>query len=146
MWFHTKCLEKNQISEQEEYLEVVKKSTHQKLTEPGLQIPQAILGVAFQPTARGGLTHFVAGNTRIVKFARSLLEFSARDKVVASHNWFIAHSQEITHEDLITDEDWRRFMEDEHGLKEGEGEQVSCEQLIAYGQTIFTCPFCRMGI
>ena len=48
--------------------------------------------------------------------------------------------------DVITDEDWRRFMEDEHGMKEEEQGNDRFEQLTVHGQMIFTCPSCNNAI
>ena len=110
------------------------------------QVPTTILEVAFQPTARGGSTHFTAGNLRIVKFAQTLLEASIRDEIVGGHNWFAAHIQEVGDEGDITDKDWRSFMEDEHSIKERKSTGDEFEQLLVSGQAILACPLCQAGI
>jgi citrate lyase alpha subunit len=114
------------------------------------EVPQAILDVILQPIARGGSLHFAAGNIRIVKFAHDLLTSQARDEVIANHNWFAAHFQEIDGDgdngNAIINEDWRRFMEDEHGIKEKDRGEESSEQLVVNNQTLYTCPFCQTVI
>ena len=134
------CLNKHDISNQEEYLKEIQGSM-------GFQgVPQVILQAAYQPTARGGLTHFTAGNPRIVKFARGLLEAKRRDEVVDHDDWFAAHVQEVGDEEDITENDWRRFMEDEHGIKEKNHNVDGREQLLVLGQSIASCPLCKAGV
>jgi hypothetical protein len=134
-------------SKQEENMAIV---VDKYLLSPNTpQIPQSILEVALQPTARGGSAHFAAGNLRIVKFARELLDSEARNETINNHNWFVAHLQEVDgdhHDHVVTDEDWRRFMEDEHGMTEEERGEERFEQLVVHGQTMFTCPFCKNAI
>lgn len=116
----------------------------------GLQdVPPVIFQTAYQPTARGGLTHFTAGNLRIVKFARGLLEAQKRDEVAGNANWFIAHAQEVeAHEEEpnITENDWGRFMEDAHGINEKNERGKGYEQLVVHGQSMAVCPLCKAGI
>lgn len=110
--------------------------------------PKVIFEVAYQPTARGGLRHFAAGNLRIVKLAQDLLESKRRDEVVGHSDWFAAHMQEVgdDNEGNITEEDWRKFMEDEHGIKEKDQGKDGREQLLVLGQNITSCPLCKAGI
>ena len=139
-WFHLTCLETHNIPNQEEYVKDIQCSR-------GLQdVPQVILQTAYQPTARGGLTHFTAGNLRIVKFARGLLEAKIRDELVDHDNWFVAHKQEVEDEENITENDWGRFMEDEHGIKEKNKGVDGHEQLLVLGQSVTFCPLCKDGI
>ena len=134
------CLEKHGISNQEEYVREIQRSM-------GLQdTPQVILQTAYQPTARGGLTHFTAGNLRIVKFARGLLEANRRNEIIDHDNWFAAHVQEVGEEENITENDWRRFMEDEHGIKEEHQGVDGREQLLVLGQSISSCHLCKAAI
>jgi hypothetical protein len=93
--------------------------------------------------------HFTAGNLRIVKFARGLLEAKSREEVVDHDNWFAAHAQEVGDEKGIgeNENDWTRFMEDEHGIKErNQGHDGHDEQLLVLGQSIRSCPMCKAGI
>jgi hypothetical protein len=141
-WFHLTCLERNNISNQEEYVKQIQATM-------GLQdVPQIIFQTAYQPTARGGLTHFTAGNLRIVKFARDLLEAQKRNEVADNASWFIAHVQEVEdHEESnITENDWGRFMEDTHGIKEENQGRKAYEQLVVHGQSMVVCPLCKAGI
>lgn len=134
------CLKQHEISKQDKHVEEIQESM-------GLyQVPTTILKVALQPTARGGSTHFTAGNLRIVKFARALLEDSIRDEIVGGHNWFAAHIQEVGDEDDVSEEDWMSFMEDEHNIKENKGTGDGFEQLLVLSQTILACPLCQAGI
>lgn len=130
------------ISNQEEYAKEIQGSTEHQDT------PKVIFQVAYQPTARGGLRHFTAGNLRIVKFARDLLDAKRRNEVVGHGDWFAAHMQEIGDDDEehITEEDWRRFMEDEHGIKEKDQGKDGREQLLVLGQSITSCPLCNAAI
>lgn len=135
MWFHATCLEESIFSKQE--------------APVASGIPEVILEVALQPTARGGPLHFATGNVRIVKFAHDLLKPEVRDAIITNHNWFVAHSQEFSdgeNDNIITNEDWRSFMEDEHGMKEKERGDNRFEQLVIYGQAIFICPSCKGAI
>jgi hypothetical protein len=123
------------------YVEYIKKSS------TGLQdVPEVILQVAYQPTARGGFTHYTAGNVRITKFARELLVAQRRDEILHHDPWFIAHAQEVGDEESITENDWRRFMEDKHGMEEKNQGVEGHEQLLVLDQIIESCPLCKAGI
>lgn len=137
-WFHTNCLANEKSLQQDVHRSEVHSSVEYA------QVPKIILDIAFQPTARGGLIHFAAGNIRIVRFARSLVDSNAREQVSSSHDWFVAHSQEVGED--ITEDDWMRFMEEQQGMEEKNRGVGRFEQLLVGDQTMFSCPLCTKHI
>jgi len=100
-------------------------------------IPDTILTVAFQPTARGGPCHFVTGNIRVIKQARSLLSKDTR-QVISQSPWMAAHLIEQTHSH-VQDNDWIAYLESELSIKE----DITEEQLVVDGQSCYPCPVCK---
>jgi hypothetical protein len=48
------------------------------------KVPKSILQIAFQPTARGGNLHYIAGNIRFVNRARLLLDPMVREDILSN--------------------------------------------------------------
>jgi hypothetical protein len=107
-------------------------------------VPETILKVAFQPTARGGKTHFVAGNIRLVSAARDLMDPEKRDEV-ATTGWMIAHQLEgHGEEEEGEDEDeWQAWLEQKYHIDERHRGNIKEEQLLIEGQEMYTCPTCQ---
>ena len=136
-WFNLTCLD-NPTSDQEYYLQKMKEQYH--------SVPKIIVQVAFQPTARGGETHFVAGNIRLVSSARLLLDPEARDRV-ASEGWMIAYKleQDMKMEggdDIDGDDEWQAYLEFMHNIDDKQRRNPMEEQLSLDGQEMYTCPIC----
>jgi hypothetical protein len=104
-------------------------------------VPETILKVAFQPTARGGKTHFVAGNIRLVSAARDLMDPEERDHV-ATTGWMIAHKLE-GHGGGDDDDEWQAWLEQKYHIDEQHRGNISEEQLLIEGQQMYTCPTCQ---
>jgi len=98
-------------------------------------IPEGILKVALQPTARGGPNHFIAGNIRIVSAARQLLEAEERQNV-EDNRWMIAHRMEVD------DDMWTAWFEESFHLDEGARGDLNEEQLLIEDQDMYHCPLC----
>lgn len=100
-----------------------------------------ITEVAFQPTARGGSTHFVTGNGRIVRQARELL-----DGEPDNHAIYIAVREEVNGEeedpDFSREDAWADAMEEIIGLEKKHRGDPEHEQLIIRNQHMFVCPVC----
>lgn len=99
-------------------------------------VPILIIKAAFQPTARGGTRHFVAGNIRIVSEARTLLEHDFREEKKGS-NWMVAHLLE-GEKTVVTDDDWGCWLESNFGMN-----SLTEEILIVDGQSLYACPLCK---
>jgi hypothetical protein len=99
--------------------------------------PLAVLAVAFQPTARGGSTHFTAGNIRIVSQARILLAVNERVTVEKSA-WMAGHLLKNARS-KVEDDDWVAWLESELETDEDDAE----EKLIVNDQLYYTCPRCN---
>ncbi|PPQ90205.1 hypothetical protein CVT25_001658 [Psilocybe cyanescens] len=70
-WCHSACLLISRGTTQE----TIVKQLQMALQEQGsAMVPETLLCLAYQPIARGGPRHFTAGNIRIVKKARDLVE------------------------------------------------------------------------
>jgi hypothetical protein len=132
MWYHVACLGTPTDITQDQYLE--KLFTSDKF----LNTPRLICQVALQPTARGGLTHFTAGNIRIVYKARKLLFSPEERDLVRKSEWMAAHLIEESRSDML-DTDWEMWLKAEFGMdKPG-----SYEPLVVTDQLYYTCPECR---
>jgi hypothetical protein len=129
-WYHTGCLGAPSDVSQETYIKMVAGSEEYK------NIPPAILAVAFQPTARGGLAHFIAGNIRIVSEATALLQANSRNDVENS-SWIVAHLVEESRVE-VQDDDWLAWLKFVLGLDKDRVE----EELIVQGQCLYSCPTC----
>lgn len=128
------CLDLSNPVDQDLYLSNLLKDNNQ-------DIPQWVLRVAFQPTARGGPLHFCTGNIRVVHTARGLLTEESRE-VIASSAWMAAHLAEAGR-DIMIDEDWRVWLAFEHGMEDTENSALSREEeLVVKGQFLYPCPSC----
>jgi hypothetical protein len=130
-WYHTDCLGAPSNLSQESYIHNIADK------EECADIPFAVLTVAFQPTARGGLTHFTTGNICIISQARNLLYTDERETVERSP-WMAGH---LVEESRVTveGEDWIAWLKFELGMDEEDVE----EALIVEGQLYYTCPECN---
>ena len=103
-----------------------------------------VVEVAFQPTARGGLTHFASGNGRIVLQARQILD-DANPKCAGM---YAAHKAESELDENFSEgagwkaKTWLEIMLENMGLKEDYEGNYNREQLIIRDQQMFTCPVC----
>jgi hypothetical protein len=106
-------------------------------------IPQWVLKVAFQPTARGGPFHFCTGNIRLVHTARGLLAAETREAIACSP-WMAAHMAEAGR-DFVIDEDWKAWLIFEHGMEDTKDSALSREEeLVVKGQFLYPCPSCNV--
>jgi len=105
--------------------------------------PRILLDVAFQPTARGEPTHFVAGNIRIVDSARQLLDQQKREDVT-KESWMVAHLLEMDGKHT-TDDDWKAWLLFLHGLEEEPVKHRGGhrERLVVTGQAYYSCVRCH---
>ena len=110
-------------------------------TENRQSVPYTILQVAFQPTARGGKTHFVAGNIRLVSAARDLLDSSARE-VIAESAWMTAYLLEFGEDD----EKWQAWLEHQYHIDDEERGNIAEEQLLIEKQQMYSCSICQNTI
>jgi hypothetical protein len=133
-WYHVDCLGAPSDISQNSYMDRVAER------EEYGQTPKTILIVAFQPTARGGLTHFTAGNIRMVSQARSLLSSEERH-VVEQSGWMMAHLIEESRENIL-DDDWIKWLESEFGIDKKD----VCEKLLVEDQLYYTCPTCNSSL
>jgi hypothetical protein len=107
-----------------------------------------VVEVAFQPTARGGPTHFASGNGRIVLQARQILD----DENPKCASMYAAHKAESELDDNFgEDADWKgktwlKIMLENIGLKEHYVGKDNREQLIIWQQQMFTCPVCEQMV
>jgi hypothetical protein len=109
--------------------------------ESYLSVPETILKVAFQPTARGGETHFVAGNIRLVSAARDLLDTDACEDI-ATGAWMVAHRLELGGENEDDNDVWRAWLEDKYHIDDNQRGNIQEEQLLVEGQQMYACPVC----
>jgi hypothetical protein len=133
-WFHTTCLKTlnpNHITTQAQHLEAI--------AQEHSNVPQSILQIAFQPTARGGDLHYIAGNIRFVNKARLLLDSKVRADILSNPNPWMAANM-IDHED---DESslWQEYMIYEYNIKT---DNKDTEQLVVADQVLFNCPTCGL--
>jgi len=99
-------------------------------------VPVTVLKVAFQPTARGGAKHHVAGNIRLVFGAKELLDANVQE-TIPTCGWMIAHRLE----DEAGDE-WQAWLEHKYHIDGNNRGHVAEEQLLIEGQEIYVCPMC----
>jgi hypothetical protein len=104
-------------------------------------IPKTILKVAFQPTARGGKTHFVTGNIRLVSAARDLLDAQVQE-VIGADNWMVAFQLEHHEEDAEYDE-WQAWLEWKYNIDGQQRGNIQEEQLLIEEQRMYNCPECQ---
>lgn len=128
-WFHIACLS-GPVIPQHQHLQS-KLALHPNT-------PANILPVAYQPTARGGQQHFIAGNIRIVKLARWLLDDKNRQALLsAADPWIVGHLVEHSSSDdpWEPSDMWIEYMQDKHGI-----DQSTQEQLLNAEQIMYLCP------
>ena len=128
-WFHTTCLSTDHITKQAEYLEV-QFSEHS-------DVPPSILRIAFQPTARGGKLHYIAGNIRFVNKARLLLDHTVRENILSNPDSWMAANIVDNEEDESTL--WWEYMVHEYNIDVG---NLVTEQLVVTDQVLHACPKC----
>ena len=75
-WFHTGCLSTDSITTQAQHLD--------QMSLEHSKVPKSILQIVFQPTARGGNLHYIAGNIRFVNRARLLLDPMVREDILSN--------------------------------------------------------------
>lgn len=105
----------------------------------------AVIEVAFQPTARGGSTHFPSGNGRIVLLARQILDDS-NPKCTGMYAARKAERElDPNFDGDVTwkERTWIQIMLESIGLKENQKDKNKYEQLIIRDQQMFTCPLCK---
>ena len=100
-------------------------------------VPQSILQIAFQPTARGGDLHYIAGNIRFVHKARLLLDSTVREELLSNPDPWMAANM-VDHED---DESslWQEYLVYEYNINP---ENKDTEQLVVTDQILYKCPTC----
>jgi hypothetical protein len=105
-------------------------------------VPNIVMAVAYQPTARGGPNHFVAGNIRIVNSAKGLLGATGRERPEPS-NWMAAYLVEKDGDNPnVEEQGWKGYLESTHGLEvEYEGD-INYEQLLITNQSVYACQNC----
>lgn len=128
-WYNLKCLG-NPTCSQKQYLD--------KQIEKYSSVPQTISKVAFQPTARGGSTHFVTGNIRLVSEARDLMDAQEHERVFA-HPWMIAFVLECDGTEDDGDE-WQAWLEHKYHICSQHRGNIMEEQLLIERQQMYVCP------
>lgn len=124
-WFHVSCLSLAEEIDQGDLVDA-------KIEELQVPLPKILLDVAFQPAARGGPTHFHAGNIRFVTKAR---------KLVCDEE----HMVEFTQGEKWDGEEWRRRLQRYFGILSTDIGLPNREQLLVYNQSIYFCA-CRSYI
>lgn len=134
-WFHTTCLlrELDLPTTQAEHLTAIMSEFP--------QIPKSIIEVAYQPTARGGNLHFVAGNIRLVNMARDLLDEEARNLILATPDPWMAANMATHQEDKVAL--WWEYLIYENNIEEG---KKDTEQLVVKDQVLYSCPSCDSAL
>jgi hypothetical protein len=128
-WFHTTCLPNDHITTQVQHLEVIF-AKHS-------DVPCSILQIAFQPTARGGNLHYIAGNIRFVNMARMLLDHTVRDNMLSNPDpWMAAN---IVDNEKDKSSLWWEYMVHEQGIDTGD---KNSEQLVVTDQNLHTRSKC----
>jgi hypothetical protein len=94
--------------------------------------------VAYQPTARGGNLHYIAGNIRLVNMARLLLDKAKRDEILATPDPWMSENMAAQREDESSM--WWEYMMYENNI---DGEKQDTEQLVVKDQILYTCPECN---
>jgi len=131
-WYNLKCLGQP-VGTQSEYLN--------KQMENHSTVPTTIMKVAFQPTARGGKTHFVTSNIRLVSAARDLLNAQVREEISAN-GWMIASQMDHDEGDAEYDE-WQAWLEYKYNLDGEQRGNIQEEQMLIEGQQMYTCSQCQ---
>jgi hypothetical protein len=132
-WFNTSCIQYHARTQSSVAAEQKAFKSHEGYAE-------IIVDVAFQPTARGGPTHFASGNGRIVRLARELLN----DANLDSYPQYVGHLLEAEGDPAFSRENaWAEIMEDLIGLKKAHRGDFSHEQLICREQQMYGCPICE---
>jgi len=88
-----------------------------------------LLDMAFQPAARGGPRHFTAGNIRLVTKARALLK-SEKEQ------------EEFTGNEEWSNDQWKLALLNHFKMKESDEGRLDREQLVLYGQAVYSCILC----
>jgi hypothetical protein len=131
-WYHKECLQVAVGLSQDAY---IKDTISAKEEFRG--VPDAILAVAFQPTARGGSVHFTTGNIRIVNKARSLVSIQERQEAEVS-DWMVSRLNSESRSDVLG-HDWIDWLKFTFGMdKEG-----AYEPLVVGDQEYHSCPSCN---
>lgn len=136
-WFNTSCLSSSACSQASVVVKQITLQAHQNNTA-------TVVEVAFQPTARGGSTHFASGNGRIVLQARQILD-GANPKCASM---YAAHQVESELDVNFSEgaawkaKTWLEIMRENMGLKEDCKGKDDREQLILRDQQMFTCSVC----
>jgi hypothetical protein len=100
-------------------------------------VPQTILQIAFQPTARGGNLHYIAGNIRFVNKARLLLDHRVREDILSNPvPWMAANIVDFEDDENSL---WWEYMVYEYNIDIG---NKDTEQLVVTDQVLFKCPNC----
>jgi hypothetical protein len=105
-------------------------------------VPKNIVKVAFQPTARGGKTHFVTGNIRLVSAARDLLDAHVRQEI-ATDSWMVAFQLEHDHGGEDEYDEWLAWLEYKYHIDEEQRGNIQEEQLLIEGQEMYNCSKCQ---
>lgn len=116
---------------QAEYIEMKREDQYRA-------VPESILKMAFQPTARGGKKHFIAGNIRLVSEARELLDHTLREKAAAKP-WMVAFILESNGEG----DEWEAWLEEKYHIDPNGRGDIHEEQLLIEDQEMFVCPICH---
>jgi len=103
-------------------------------------IPETILKVAFQPTARGGKKHFVTGNIRFVSAARDLMDPNTRENLAAGF-WMLAY--QLEHDEAGEVDEWWAWLEYKYHIDDQNRGNIKEEQLLIKEQQMYTCPVCQ---
>ena len=102
-------------------------------------IPESILEVAYQPTARGGSLHYISGNIRLVNMARLLLTKEKREDILAMPDPWMEENISTCKEKKASL--WWEYLKYENNIDEEKGHT---EQLVVKDQILYTCPSCDM--
>jgi hypothetical protein len=128
-WFHTTCLSTDRITTQAHHLEA--------MSQEHSDVPKSILQIAFQPTARGGNLHYIAGNIRFVHKARLLLDQVLREDILSNpDSWMAANIVDLEDDEASL---WWEYMAYEYNI---DTENKDTEQLVVTDQVLFECPKC----
>lgn len=127
-WFHTTCLSNNYVT-QDQYLE--------EICLQHSNVPLPILQIAFQPTARGGNLHYIAGNIRFVHKARLLLDPQVREEILSNPEpWMAANMVDYDEDEISL---WSEYMVYKYNI---DVENKDAEQLVVTDQVLYKCPNC----
>jgi hypothetical protein len=120
-WFHIECLPTSKEKTQAFVVDVMRDG------ESG--VPTILWEMAYQPAARGGERHFTAGNIRLTTKARGLLSSEkARQDFTGNERWH--------------DDKWKKALRKHFKMKKSDEGRVDREQLVLYGQAMYSCGLC----